>query len=342
MASLNGLPVFKITFNEDLDNVEGIDFVSLVDYPAIESNWVALSKEQTKSPLKFTFDQDKQILYGPILIPDKPIYRYNDGTGEEFYVVFPKEVVERLVRKFQKQAKTINLNYQHQKDSRINEAVIQEIWLTGKVDKSQTLGFDLPEGSGFVAAHIGDSKFWAEEIKSGNVRGFSIEGFLDMEMKKLTKKIIMQSQFITAKTETGIEVKSDGESFVSGADVYTETDGNKTPLADGEYKLENGTTLSVEGGKIKEVKEAATPEEKEAEEVIQSAVKPLIDALKAELKSQKEAYEAKVAELETRLSNLPAQKKEEKQEPKKQLTVKQALDTKLSVLRKKSQEVTKK
>lgn len=340
MAHLNGLPVFKITFNEDLENVEGIDYVSLVDYPAIESNWVALSKDQSKAPLKFTFDQDRQILYGPILIPNKPIYRFNEKTGEEFYVVFPTEVVERLVRKFQKQAKTINLNYQHQKDSKISEAVIQEIWLTGKVDKSQSLGFDLPEGSGFVGAHIGDPKFWADEIKSGNVRGFSIEGFLDMEMKKLTKKIIMQSNFITAKTDTGIEIKCDGEAFVTGAEVYTEADGAKTPLADGEYKLENGQTLVVAGGKITEVKEAEMTPEEEAEAVIQSAVAPLIESLRAEMKSQKEAYETKIKELETKIGNVPA-KPAAVVVPEK-MTPKKALEFKLETLRKKSKEVTNK
>lgn len=335
MAQLNGLRLYKITFNESLDDKEGLDYVSTVDYPAIEENFIALAKQL----LKFNSEPEKQMLYGPILIPDKPIYRFDAQTGEEYYVQFPKDVIEKLVRKFQRQQKTINLNYQHQKDSQIKDAVIQEIWLTGKVDKSQSLGFDLPEGSAFIAAHIGDSKFWNDEIKSGNVKGFSIEGFLDMEMKKLNKKIIMESKFITAKSEQGVEIKSDSETWTSGADVYTEVDGVKKPLATGDYKLENGSVLKVTDGKITEVVEPVT-EDQEATEVIQSAVKPLLESIKAEMKSQKEAYEAKIKELETKLSNLPAaQSKPTGDEKKKPLTKKQALEFKLGILRKKDAEV---
>lgn len=339
MALLNGLRVYNITFNEDPSDKEGIDFVSLVDYPAIETNWVALSKESIKAPLKFGFNAEKQIIYGPILIPDKPIYRYNEVTGEEFYVVFGKDVVEKLVRKFQKQAKTINLNYQHQKDSQIKEAVIQEVWLTGKPDKSESFGFNLTEGSGFVGAHIGDSKFWNDEIKTGNVKGFSIEGFLDLEMKKLSKTIIMDSKFITAKTDQGIEIKCDGEAFTTGAEVYTEAEGKKTPLATGDYKLENGSTLKIADGKITEVMEAEVTEQ-EAEEIIQSAMKPVIEKLQSEYEAKLKVQEDKIKELETKLSNLPgSQSKTEKKDENKPLTKKQKLQAHLSVLRKKSLEV---
>lgn len=339
MALLNGLRVYNITFNEDPSDKEGIDFVSLVDYPAIESNWVAMSKESFKAPLKFGFNADKQIIYGPILIPNKPIYRYNEVTGEEFYVVFTESVVEKLVRKLQKQAKTINLNYQHKKDSQIKEAVIQEIWLTGVTDKSQEFGFDLPKGSGFVGVHIGDSKFWNEEIKTGNVLGFSIEGFLDMEMKKLFNQIIMD-KYITAKTETGVEIKSDSETWAPGIEVYTETEGKKTPLATGEYKLDNGQVVKVTDGKITEIMEPEMTEQ-EAEEILQSAIKPHLEQIRAEMKSQKEAYETKIKELETKLSNIPAQSKPASQPEVKKLTQKQALEIKLGILRKKSQETEK-
>lgn len=340
MALLNGLPVYSITFDEAPDKDSGIDFVSLVDYPAIESNWVALSKESQKAPLRFGFNADKQIIYGPILIPNKPIYRYDEKTGEEYFVVFTKDVVEKLVRKFQVQAKTINLNYQHLKDSQISQAVIQEIWLTGKPDKSNALGFDLEEGSGFVGAYIGDSKFWNEEIKSGNVRGFSIEGFLDMEMKKINIKKQMEGKFATAKTMDGVEVKTDAESFVVGSEVYTEVDGVKAPAPDGEHTLENGVKIKIEAGKITEVMEAEMSAEEV--EIIQNAAKPLIEQM---LKSQKDEYEARIKALEEKFANTPAAgsatEKTEKAEPAK-LSQRKSLETKLSFLRKKDTEVTKK
>jgi hypothetical protein len=335
MALLNGLPVFKIKVNESLEDKEGIDFVSCVTHPAIEAGWVAMAE---KSPMRFSFSEDKQILYGPILIPDKPIYRYDENSGLEYWVVFEKQVIEKLVRKLQAQKKTVNLNYQHQKDSQIKESVIQEIWLTGKNDKSKDFGLDLPEGSAMVAVHIGDKKFWSEEIKSGNVLGFSIEGFLDMEMSKLIKN---KMQFITAKTDTGLEIKCDGESFTQGAEVYTEAEGKKIPVPDGDYNLENGTVMKVMGGKIAELVEVT--EEQEAEQVIQAAVKPLLDKMHADSKAQIEALEAKIKEMETKLSLIPGAPAATVKTDNggKQMTKKQALQVHLEILRKKDKQVTK-
>lgn len=284
MALFNGLPVYKVKVNEDVTNNEGIDFVSLVDAPAIEKNWVALSNN--KEPLKFQAFADKQILAGPILIPDHYIYRNDNGV--EYYVVFSAEEIQKLVRKLQAQKKTINLNYQHRENSQVKDAVIQEIWLTGKVDKSQTLGFDLPEGSAFVMTHIGDANFWEKEIKSGNVKGFSIEGFLGMELNK--------HKFIMAKTDKGIEISSPGATFTKGAEVFMKNEqGKDVPLSDGDHKLDNGIVLKVEAGKIVDVTEPdLTPEEIEEyskvfSKVIEKHTKPMSD---------------KIAELEVRLSKI--------------------------------------
>lgn len=282
MAQLNGLPVYFIKIDDSLDSSQGIDMVSLVDYPAIESNWVALSNER-----KFTFNADKQMLYGAILIPNQPIYRFSAEMGE-YYVVFTEAEIIKLVRKFQAQQKTVNLNYQHKKDSQLSNAVIQEIWLTGKTDKSQDLGFNFPVNTAMVGAYIGDSKFWAEEVKSGNVRGFSIEGFLDMEMSKIKTKYKME-----VKTTDGMTIITDAETLAVGADVYFINEaGDKMPVADGDYMLDNAQTISVVGGKVTEVADTAADTAEEglnAEEtaIIQSAMKSQIDALKAEIEAIK-------------------------------------------------------
>lgn len=295
MASLNGLPVFYIKVDESLESNQGIDFVSLVDVPAIETNWVALSNQK-----KFEFNTDKQLLFGPILIPDQPIYRFSKEMGE-YYVVFTKDEISKMVRKFQAQQKTVNLNYQHKKDSQLSNAVIQEIWLTESPDKSQKYGFELPEGSAFVVAHIGDSKFWNEEVKTGNVRGFSIEGWLDMEITKMN--IMEKSKFVQATTSEGVVVKSDAEMFAVGVEVYVESeDGTKTPAPDGVHTLDNGMTITVVEGKIATMEETEMNSELDAETVavIQKAVEPII----AEMKKM---FETKLAEMEVKLSHIPGQ-----------------------------------
>lgn len=289
---MSKLPLYKIKVNPDLESNEGIDFVSLVDYPAIESNWVAFNKAT-----KYYFDQDKQMLYGAILIPDKPIYRYSEEMGE-YNVVFPESEVIALVRKFQTQKKTINLNYQHQKDSQIQNAVIQEIWLTGKVDKSQTFGFNFPVNTAMVGVHIGDSKFWNEEVKTGNVKGFSIEGWLDMELKSI--KNMSQQKFVTATTKDGVVISTDAEALGVGVEVYTVDEaGVKKPL-DGEYELENGAKIVCVEGKITEYTEPTQEEEldKEAVEVIQKAMESKLAEMEAKFNDQ-------IAALKVEFSNQP-------------------------------------
>ncbi len=292
MATLNGLPVFKIKVDESLESNQGIDFISLVDFPAIESNWVALSEEK-----KIFFNQDKQLLYGAILIPDQPIYRYSKEMGE-FYVVFTKEEIVKMVRKFQAQQKTINLNYQHKKDTQIAKAVVQEIWIVEQPDKSNKYVQGLPDGSAFVVAHIGDSKFWNEEVKTGNVKGFSIEGFLDMEILKLN--IMDKSKFVSATTKDGVVVKTDAETIAVGVEVYTENEaGEKTPAPDGVHTLDNGMVITVAEGKVTEVSEVEEEMDKEVEEVLETAFnKFFTQAIKS--------FEAKLAEMEVKFSNQPA------------------------------------
>jgi len=289
MAQLNGLPVYFIKIDDSLDSNQGIDMVSLVDFPAIESNWVAMSNEK-----KFTFNADKQMLYGAILIPNQPIYRFSADMGE-YYVVFTEAEIIKLVRKFQAQQKTVNLNYQHKKDSQLANAVIQEIWLTGKTDKSQDLGFNFPINTAMVGAYIGDSKFWANEVKTGNVRGFSIEGFLDMHLKTNKHKYKME-----IKATDGTTIVTDAEAITTGIEVYLLDDaGAKVQIPDGEYTLDSGDVLVIAGSKITEIK-PTNPDEKLSEgevAVIQSAMKSQIEELKAQIE-----------ELKTKFSQIPAAK----------------------------------
>ncbi len=331
MAQLNGLPVYNIKINEDLSHKTGIDFISLVDCPAIESNWVAMSSK--KEPFKFALDKDKQILAGPILITDLPIYRNDNGI--EYYVVFSAQEIEKLVRKFQASQKTINLNYQHQKDSQVSNAVIQEIWLTGKNDKSKDLGFNLPIGSAFVCAHIGDKTFWDEQVKTQTVKGFSIEGFLDMEMKKMNKTKI--KLMATAKTNDGKSLKTPADAFAEGVEIMIVADDNTEMVCpDGDYVLESGETVSVAGGKVTKISEVEFTEEEVGvlAEALKKVLKPLEDQV-AELK-------LKNTELETKLSNIPGAKsatdKTDETKPVK-LSVTQLSKNKLGILRKKDAEL---
>ena len=149
----------------------GLTAMGLVDVPAIEENWVALSSEKVKLS---SVDKERRMLYGAALIPEKLILRI-DKNNEEYYMKFERDTIERLAHDFYKKNLHHTTNLQHQYP--VTGVTIVESWLKeGNSDKSLALGLsDLPNGTWFIGAKVDDDSVW-EEVKSGAIRGFSIEG----------------------------------------------------------------------------------------------------------------------------------------------------------------------
>jgi hypothetical protein len=172
------LPTYKIVIDEN-DEITGVDFISLVIDPAIEVNFITLSNQ--KQTYKYNFNKDKRLLIGPLIIPDKPIYRYDEKQGE-YNVVFTKESVEIIVKKYNKNNFNRNINFQHT-DGAIVNGYLTENWIIedSNFDKSKKYGFELPEGTWFGSVYIEDENFWNDVVKTGEVKGFSVElyAFLD-------------------------------------------------------------------------------------------------------------------------------------------------------------------
>ena len=179
-------------YRVDFDSI--VTALSLVDEPAIESNFVCLSKQEEKKQI--TLSQERMMLYGAALIPDKLIYRYDEIDGE-YYITFPKETIEKLAHDFLSKGRVNSFTTQHLKDT--NTISLIESWIkTSESDKSNELGFDLPIGTWFVGCKVHDYGIW-EEIKEGKMNGFSIESFLgltEMKFNKINKEEKM-SQTIT-------------------------------------------------------------------------------------------------------------------------------------------------
>lgn len=172
------LPVYKIVIDEENEQ-SGIEFVSLVQQPAIMVKGLAFNDTPIK--LEFKYDNDKQIIAGPAIIPDMKIYRYDDEIGE-FYVYFEKEMIEKMVDRFNKLPKEFKINLDH--SDKIAPAFIKGSWIieNKEYDKSKMYGFDLPEGTWFIEVKVEDKDFWAKEIKKGEKYGFSIEGFMNIAL----------------------------------------------------------------------------------------------------------------------------------------------------------------
>lgn len=174
--------------------------ISLVECPAIESNFVYLSEEK---PIQVCLEQDeKHMVFGAVLIPDKPIYRYNQD--EEYYLRFPKETIEVLAHDYLQNDNIYSFTQQH-KDNADGVSIIESWVKTSNNDKSVDLGIDAPIGTWFVGAKIDNEEIW-QGIKDGSMRGFSVESFLNFDEIMMNKQ---ENKMTEEKLET-IEVN---ESF---------------------------------------------------------------------------------------------------------------------------------
>ena len=155
--------------------------ISLVEEPAIEVDYVAFDKDkETKPNLKFIEDKqnEKFMILGPALVPDKNIYRNYDGN--EFYVSFSAECIEKLSYKFMKTCYGDGC-FTKDHESFAQGCSLAESWIkTSENDKSVEYGFDCPIGTWFVAAKIDSIELW-DSIKKGERKGFSIESWVDLE-----------------------------------------------------------------------------------------------------------------------------------------------------------------
>ena len=155
--------------------------ISLVEEPAIEVDYVAFDKDKEAKPnLKFIEDKqnEKYMILGPALIPDKNIYRNYDG--DEFYVSFSAECIEKLSHNFVKNCYGDGC-FTKDHESFAQGCSLAESWIkTSENDKSVDYGFDCPIGTWFVAAKIDSIELW-DSIKKGERKGFSIESWVDLE-----------------------------------------------------------------------------------------------------------------------------------------------------------------
>lgn len=201
MTKIDNLPVYTVTMDSD------VYAISLVDDPAIEINYVALSKQKPTIPLRMS-DEERHLVIGPVLVPDKPIYR--NMYGEEFYVTFSKEAIEKMAYDYIKSGYNMqSFTLQHMEP--VNEVYVVESWLkeSEESDKSIALGFsDCPVGTWFITAKVNNVDLW-KDIKDGKANGFSVEAMVDLTLADEFKKINKKAEDTKmAKTQTEIKAQN--------------------------------------------------------------------------------------------------------------------------------------
>jgi hypothetical protein len=147
----------------------GVGAISLVEFPATEENFIYLNEVKLAS-----VNKERQMLYGPALIPNKYILRIDKNTGEDYYIYFDAETIAKCAHLYLKKNLQHNTTLEH--EFSVMGCPVVESWIIeGEQDKAYHFGLTAPVGSWIVGVNVTDPEIW-QEVKDGNVKGFSIEG----------------------------------------------------------------------------------------------------------------------------------------------------------------------
>ena len=283
---LHGLPVYIADIEEDGC---GIDRISLVASPAVESDFMAFN-ENKKSLAYSINDEDRQHVLGVIMRANYPIYRKD--AGGEYFVMYRPEAIERMAEKYLREGRSSNVNIEHREGSDVEDVDMVQWFIKDTAKGIAPEGFeDIEDGSLFAEFHVSNADVW-EAIKDGTFKGFSLEGvftvtpsegipseekmpsdllkwideihhsltYNDMTaLQKLLKAMsaIADIKMGSATTKEGVIFwEGDGELAVGDAVFVEGEDGERKAAPDGDYTFEDGHVVTVAEGKVTAITEA--------------------------------------------------------------------------------------
>ena len=282
--------------------------ISMVESPAIESDFVALSKEEE---VKVFLESDKRhMVYGAALIPDKDIYR-NNGE-QEFYISFTKESIEKMSQDFMKNYRQNEVTLDHEEMA--NDITITESWLVEDPykDKANALGINVPKGTWMIGMKVNQIDVW-ERVKSGELKGFSVESMISLEefskndnnmnietndmgfwnkMKSILTEVFTSTSLAKQEVDTEESEASKVEHLEEQAPMVEEPTVVETPTEPQEPIVEP----KVEEGKEEVKEEPQKPQEEPKPNPLEELVKSLTDEVKA-LKEMNEGLQTKIKDL---------------------------------------------
>ena len=282
IVTIGGIPVYDAIIS---DEETGMFRISLVDDPAVMSNFQAFDAH--KKPMMYAIqDEEKRLVRGCIMRSDFPIYRRDEKMGE-YYVIYKAEEIRKMAEKYLLEGRQNDVNLMHQEGSDVDGVQMVQYFIKG--DGIQVDGFDdCADGSLFGEFHVVNDSVWAE-IKAGTYNGFSLEGVFDLVpeqnkdeiqeivdlldgafkrifkpntfMSKLSKfkaaLAKMLQEFGNVTTDKGVISWDGDEDLKAGDPVYVEdSEGNRTPAPDGDYKTDDNKVIVVVEGKVSEIKDA--------------------------------------------------------------------------------------
>lgn len=307
----------------------GVLRVSLVDAPAVESDFVAYSAEEPAQTYAIA-DESKRRVFGVVLRADYPMFR-RDADGSEYYIVFRADQIRAFAQKYLAEGRQNEVDLNHDFKS-VEGAEMVQFFIKDAAAGLAPAGFgDIADGSLFAEYQITDDALW-ERIRRGEFHGFSVEIIHGIEpikdnisskknMSKLSKLKEAFAAFIAEAeaqnygriaTDKGTIVWEGEDDLAEGMFVWAEdAEGNRVELEDGEYANED-VIIAVAGGKVESIRKVEAPEPEQPAEPVadaaegEPAAEPAAEPAEDEKDKRIAELEAENAELRKRIAELEA------------------------------------
>ena len=283
IVNIDGIPVYNAIIS---DEETGMFKISLVDEPAVMSNFLAFDK--TRKPLMYAIaNEEKRIVRGVVMRADFPIYRYDENFGE-YYIIYKADTIRQMAEKYLLESRQNDVNLMHEADSDVDGVQMVQCFIKDTNAGVNPTGFeDIADGSLFAEFHIVNDEVW-EQVKDGTFKGYSLEGVFDLvpeqdeekvesivdalegkfnnffknfnmsKFKKFKEALArVLAEFANVTTDKGILSWDGDDDLKVGDSVFVEdAEGNRTPAEDGDYKTEDGKVIKVVDGKVSEIIDA--------------------------------------------------------------------------------------
>ena len=169
-----------------LDDEEaiGVEAISVVENPAIESDFIALNNQEIKLA---EINKEKRLLMGALLIPKKPIYR---KSGEdEYYIFFSEKTIAKASQLYLQNGNQSEATLEHK--DQLKDLTLVESWIVEdkQKDKTALYGLDVPVGTWMGSVKVENDEIWNNYVKTGKVKGFSIEGYFADKMERPNEEL---------------------------------------------------------------------------------------------------------------------------------------------------------
>lgn len=296
------MKVYEAVFKEG--ETEGVYALSVVENPAMEDMWITLSEQPQKIELELA-DEKKRLLLGAALIPNKKIYRNIDGN--EFYITFSEETIEKLAHNFFKEQNNNNSSLEH--EVKLEGMSVVEGWIVEDTlkDKSANYGKQYPKGTFVTMMKVDNDEMWQKAL-NGEIKGFSIDALLGLQEINLNTNTNMNKEDLKSFGETLLsDIKalfnSNEEAQEPKQEVVAETATvEETEVEEPAFDLQKALDALKEEMGV-EFKSMLKVELSKKDEVIETKSKE-IETLKAELNKQPEVEETVVTPVETKLNKI--------------------------------------